>query len=388
MAGVLDQAVANANAQASLANRYTDAYYGTQRPLLEKAINNTNEWGATYAGMAMPAAANTLAAGNTYSNAATGSGMAAYNALAQDALNYDSAGMQDKLAGEAGAQTRSSIGAARAANQRQLASMGVNPNSGRFQTDNSAADGAATAQAMTLARDSAKQLGWNKLAAVSSAGQQYGALGNATTQLGSTLGTSAMNASQQGLNNQLALGSADQAALGTANSLLGTSSTTGLSIYDSTMRAQNAANATNAANTQGWANVIGATGNWLTKNTDTVGNAVSYVGDAASSVGDTLSGWWDTLSISDERCKEDKQALDGIDALDVEQWRYKPGVADEGTHIGPYAQDVQREFGDEVAPGGVRLNGPALNHYADDAIRALMRKVDQLEALIGKRGQK
>ena len=378
MAGVLDQAVANANTQASLANTYANAYYGTQRPLLEKAIHNTNLWGATYADMAMPAAAGTLAAGNTYSNAATGSGMAAYNAMAQDALNYDSAGMQDKLAGEAGAQTRSSIGAARAANQRQLASMGVNPNSGRFQTDSSAADGAATAQAMTLARDSAKQLGWNKLAAVSSAGQQYGALGNATTQLGSTLGTSAMNASQQGLNNQLALGSADQSALGTANSLLGTSSTTGLSIYDSTMRAQHAADAANAANTLGWANVAGTAGNWLANNTDKVGNA-------ASAVGDTLSGWWDM--ISDERCKEDKRALDGIDALDVEQWRYKPGVADEGTHIGPYAQDVQREFGDEAAPGGVRLNSQAMNHYADDAIRELLRKVDQLETSIGKRGR-
>lgn len=53
--------------------------------------------------------------------------------------------------------------------------------------------------------------------------------------------------------------------------------------------------------------------------------------------------------LSSEELKEDKRpmegALDALEAMPVEQWRYKKGVADEGEHIGPYAEDFHKATG-------------------------------------------
>lgn len=73
--------------------------------------------------------------------------------------------------------------------------------------------------------------------------------------------------------------------------------------------------------------------------------------------------------------------------LDNDVWEYKEGVADEGVHAGPYAEDVQREFGDDVAPGGkmidMRRMG-AINRQAVDELEQqvamLEQRLDELEA--------
>lgn len=79
-------------------------------------------------------------------------------------------------------------------------------------------------------------------------------------------------------------------------------------------------------------------------------------------------------------CKENKrpvsQILPRIDALKVEAWDYKEGCGDEGTHIGPYAEDFQRLFGlgDGKTIPNVDLFGVLIL-----GVQELIRRVEALE---------
>lgn len=70
--------------------------------------------------------------------------------------------------------------------------------------------------------------------------------------------------------------------------------------------------------------------------------------------------------------------LRGVRNLDIEDWKYKKGVADEGRHTGPYAEDVRREFGDLAAPGGKVLDMISMQGIMLKAIQELADEVDQL----------
>ena len=54
-------------------------------------------------------------------------------------------------------------------------------------------------------------------------------------------------------------------------------------------------------------------------------------------------------------------------------------MADGGEHVGPYAEDMQAQFGDQVAPGGIGLDMVSVSGQHHAAIRALAKKVDRLE---------
>jgi len=74
----------------------------------------------------------------------------------------------------------------------------------------------------------------------------------------------------------------------------------------------------------------------------------------------------------------------GLNKTPVERWKYKQGVADEGEHVGPYAEDVQREFGDEVAPGGQGLNMGRMADVNQRAVQELSSQLDEIERKLGK----
>lgn len=87
--------------------------------------------------------------------------------------------------------------------------------------------------------------------------------------------------------------------------------------------------------------------------------------------------------MSSKALKEDKEPVDpgkvveAFKSLDVASWKYKDGVADGGRHVGPYAEDVQRELGDEVAPGGKQIDMISMSGAQTAAIKGL---AEQLEA--------
>lgn len=109
--------------------------------------------------------------------------------------------------------------------------------------------------------------------------------------------------------------------------------------------------------------------------------------------GDLLGAGMSMYAMSSKDAKkkgakvDGKKALKGLAALDVENWTYKPGQGDEGSHVGPYAEDVQREFGDRAAPGGKMIdmremsatNGHAIGELARE-LKALRLELKTLEA--------
>lgn len=69
----------------------------------------------------------------------------------------------------------------------------------------------------------------------------------------------------------------------------------------------------------------------------------------------------------------------GLSRLTNEKWKYKPGVADaigdKAEHKGPYAEDVQREFGDDVAPGGKMIAMGPMADKRGQAVQELLAEV-------------
>jgi hypothetical protein len=135
------------------------------------------------------------------------------NQVASDAMNWDSAGRQEAMAGEAKADAIAAGTQARDAAGRQMMSMGVNPNSGKFAATSQANDTAvalAGAGAQNAARDNVRMQGVQLRQQAAQLGQQVLASGQQANSLGmqatgaaqTAYGTgvsTAMQAQQQGL---------------------------------------------------------------------------------------------------------------------------------------------------------------------------------------------
>lgn len=79
------------------------------------------------------------------------------------------------------------------------------------------------------------------------------------------------------------------------------------------------------------------------------------------------------------------EALSKIKEVPVEKWRYKAGVEDSGAaeHVGPYAEDMNASFGENMAPGGKAINVADEAGLALAGIKALAEKVERIEQKIG-----
>ena len=96
-----------------------------------------------------------------------------------------------------------------------------------------------------------------------------------------------------------------------------------------------------------------------------------------------FSGLGAIVGLSDKNAKKNKREVSALDAakkMPVSKWDYKEGMGDEGTHIGPMAQDFQKATGvgdgkviDLMTQMGVTLG----------AVQELAEKVDRLEAKSG-----
>lgn len=82
----------------------------------------------------------------------------------------------------------------------------------------------------------------------------------------------------------------------------------------------------------------------------------------------------------------DAEALAAVKATPVSRWTYKGGMGDGGRHVGPMAQDVNKNMGEAAAPGGTSIDPVTMNGINMAATAALARKVERLEqALEGTR---
>jgi hypothetical protein len=133
--------------------------------------------------------------------------------IVADAQRFNTEAYQNQLAGQAAADAGRAFGISQQQNQRAMASMGANPNSGRFagmQNASGLQQAAMRANAMTGARNQAQQMGYaRKLDAAGLgrglAGASAAAYGGASNA-GSMAGQNAQSAGQNYMGN-MAIGS-------------------------------------------------------------------------------------------------------------------------------------------------------------------------------------
>ena len=133
--------------------------------------------------------------------------------LVQDAQNFNTQAYRNQVAGQAAADAGRAFGISQQQNQRAMASMGVNPNSGRFagmQNATGLQQAAVRANAMTGSRRQAEQMGYARQLDAAGlgrglAGASAAAYGGASSA-GSMAGQNAQSAGQNYMGN-MAIGS-------------------------------------------------------------------------------------------------------------------------------------------------------------------------------------
>lgn len=234
--------------------------------------------------------------------------------LVADATRFNTEAYRQQLAGQAAADAGRAFGIAQQQNQRAMASMGVNPNSGRFagvQNASTLQQAATRAAAQTGARMQAEQMGYARrldatglgrgLAGASAAA--YGGATNAGSQAGLNAQSAGLNA-MQGMN----------MGAGTIGS--------------------------------GYNMQIAGLGNVLNNQTQAYINTQdSFLGDLGGLIGAGASMY--TAFGSDERIKENVKLVD-VDqrtALNLYEFNY---IGDDKRYRGVMAQEVELVYPDAV----------------------------------------
>lgn len=277
--------------------------------------------------------------------------------IVKDAANYDTQARQDAEAGKAVADVNQAFGAAQDASNRNMQRMGVNPASGAFaagQTQLQAQKALATVQGINGAREKVQTLGYARKMDAANLGRNLAS--NQATSAGVALnqGNSAVANGQIGSN--MAMQGVQMMNSGYAGAQQGLAG---------------------AANT--FTNIAG------------IQQKASEAASPMAAIG-TVVGTAAKAYTSDKNQKENIESIDPDKALEaivktpVSEWQYKKGsfAADHGVrHIGPMAQDVQKNLGEAAAPGGKTIDPITLNGTTMAAIQALSKKVDSLAASKG-----
>lgn len=285
--------------------------------------------------------------------------------IASDAMSWDSKDRMDTEAAKAKGTVLGNIDAQRESRAREMASMGVKPGSGRSTGANRADDinaALATSTAENQARDSIRQQAQSMRGNASTLGQNVNAsgmqgtnLGLAASGLGSTSAGLGLTAGTSALSNNIA----NNASWANGANIMGQGFQGAMSGYG------NQANILNAQ----YGNQLSA---W---NAQQQSNAAGF-GGLMGGIGTMVGGIW-----SSKKLKEDKKpiagALDAMNSMPVQEWKYKDGVADSGRHIGPYAEDFQKATG----------KGDGTSIPIVDAIGVTMKAVQELDQKVEKLGR-
>lgn len=270
------------------------------------------------------------------------------------AKNWDSAERQNKLAAEASADVLTNSAQQRDATNRQQAAMGVDPRSGRYQGVDRAAElatGLNVAGAQNNARNTVRKEGVAMKADAINMGSGLAVNPATSLGLGVSSGSAAMGTTSA--NNAQAAGHAGMMQNG----------------FNSAMQGQ--AGMASALNNQ-YSNQLNA---WSAQQQANANSTGSLFGGLGSLAGMGL------MAFSSKDYKEDKKpiegGLDAVNAMPVEEWKYKDGIADGGEHIGPYAEDFQKATG--------KGNGKMIPVM--DAVGVTMKAVQELDKKVEQLGR-
>lgn len=278
--------------------------------------------------------------------------------LVDQATNFNTEARREELAGQAGATAEQQAAISDAALRREASAYGLNPADAGFQNSmagNKLNVTAAKVGAMNNATVQARNEGRAFEFDAAGLGRNLPAAGVSSAQTAIAGGNAALNA---GLTPIQAANASAATSAGLFGSAVGANNSAGnllLGQYDAQMRGYNAQQQADAG----------------------FGNMLGTLGAAA-----IMRYPWSSKDLKEDKAPVKADLiLDGLTEIPVEAWRYRKGVADGGAvkHIGPYAEDVQEQFGDSAAPGGVGLDLVSMNGIAIAGIQALAKKVRRLE---------
>lgn len=287
--------------------------------------------------------------------------------MAKEAMEYGSTADQERAAGQAATDVSQQFQSQRAAAQRQLTSMGVKPNAGSFMSasrEMDASEAAARAAAMTGTRQAVKDKGVSLRAGAAAFGRNQTNTAGQQLGLSTGSGSAATQSSGAGVGSTMAAGS--QVAGGYGAQI-------------------GAANSSIQANLGLGGLMNSAYGNQAQMYGSQMAGLGQLVGTAAGFYGKQPGSG---AALSSKALKEGKEPVDpgkvveAFKNLDVDSWKYKDGVADSSRHVGPYAEDVQRELGDEVAPGGKQIDMISMSGAQTAAIKGLAEKLEAQDETI------
>ena len=274
------------------------------------------------------------------------------NEFIDQANNWDSPERQQQMASEAKADVLTNASQQRGATQRQMAGMGVNPTSGRYAGVDRAGEN-ATALAAAGAQNNARNTVRN----------QAMSLKGDAINLGSGLGVNP--ATSLGLSS-----STGSAAFGTTAANNSQSAGLGNMVGAGYQGAMNGYNSQASILNQQQQNKIQA----QQMNNQSSSSLWSGIGSLAG---------MGMMAFSSKKLKENKKpiedgaALDAVNSMPVEEWKYKEGVSDGGEHIGPYAEDFARVTG---KGDGKMINMMDSLGLTMKAVQDLSKKVDRLSS--------
>ena len=234
--------------------------------------------------------------------------------IVADAQNFNTAAYRDQLASRAAADSGLAFSNTRAQNQRQMASMGVNPNSGRFagiQNSAGIAQAATTANAMTNTRLQAEQMGHARQMDAAGLGRNL-----ASASLGAYQGAS--NAGSQAGANAQSAGQNYMGNMATGAGTIGNGQQMQLQGLSSVLNAQ--------------------TQTYINTNDSLLGDLGGVLGGGAAAY----------TAFSDRRLKENikEVAVDQRTSLTLYEFNYidRPGT----TYVGVMADEVERIYPEAV----------------------------------------
>lgn len=303
------------------------------------------------------------------------------DAMFTDAMGYDTDQRQEAEAGKAGAAVEQQITQATEAQARSLARMGVNPNSGRAgaASDAMAITGAlGKAAAENTSRKSVADMGIMLRKDAANFGRGMTSTAAQTYGVAQSAGASATGA----IRDAAAMSNASTAQMGAGFGIGINGNQSAGDLYNKQFQAE-----------------VQAAGN------SGIGAAIGGIAQGIGAAGG-MGAFFSDENIKDDIAPiDDAENLEGIKNTTVKRWKYKEGsVADDGRqeHIGAMAQDLQKNLGDTVAPGGTQVDVASAIGVNMSATKALAKESDQnraaladvskqvshLSALIEKRGLK
>lgn len=328
------------------------------------------------------------------------------NRLASDAMTWDSEERQAEMAAQAKANVLANASSAQQQSNRQMASMGVDPRSGRFSGATRAGNlntALAAAGAQNQARDAVRQQGIALRGQAAAIGQNVAQMGNQANAVGMQATGAAHTASQSGMSQALQAKNMGLAASGIGNTAaqlgmgnqgggyqgLGLGVSAGSSALGSQLGANSAFQQNNSIMGQGFqggmqgyagqaSTMNSLYGNqmnaWSAQAQQSSANAAGLMSGVGSIAGMAMA-YYSSKDVKVDK-KPAKGSLDAVQKMPVEEWKYKDGVEDGGRHVGPYAEDFHKATG---KGDGTRIPIQDAIGVTMGAIQELAKKVDRIE---------